>query len=172
MQVYLLKLQKWCEDWGISVNAGKTECQFFTRKKLLKPNLIFNNVSLKYVNEHRILGIIFDSPRLTWRSHTEYLVNNCTNRIQVMKHLASSKWGSNYKILKILYIGYIRSKIGFCATTYSTASKTHIEKLEKIQNACLRLILGVRRTTPILSMEAETNIPPLKIYLQSLVVLL
>ena len=41
-----------------------------------------------------------------------------------------------------------------------------IRMLNITQNTCLRCILGARRTTPILSLEAETGIPPLHIYLK------
>ena len=38
-----------------------------------------------------------------------------------------------------------------------------IHKLSIVQNACLRLIMGARKTTPILSLEAEAMMPPLKL---------
>ena len=42
-----------------------------------------------------------------------------------------------------------------------TASKSNLDKLNKIQNSCLRLALGARKTSPIISLEIESNIPPL-----------
>ena len=47
----------------------------------------------------------------------------------------------------------------FCGT----AAETDLKTLEIIQNDCLRIITGCRRTSPIKSLEVETNIPPLDI---------
>ena len=43
-----------------------------------------------------------------------------------------------------------------------------MKKLCTIQNACMRLTLGARRTSPISSLEAESNVPPLDMYMEYL----
>ena len=47
---------------------------------------------------------------------------------------------------------------------YETAAHSHVDKLNKIQSKCLRIVLGARATSPVISQEAESYIPPLNIY--------
>ena len=47
---------------------------------------------------------------------------------------------------------------------YSVAPYYSLSVLDKVQNQCLRIALGVRRTSPIISLEVESNVPPLDIF--------
>ena len=85
-----------------------------------------------------------------------------------MKVLSSPRFGASHLVLKRFYLAYICFKIAYCSSFFSTAAKSHTRKLLPIQYLTLCLILGARKTTPILSLEAETNIPPLDLYLDSL----
>ena len=81
-----------------------------------------------------------------------------------MKSISSTSWGSATSFLRTFYISYIRSKIDYGSNIYGSASKTNLRILDSIQNSCLRLILGCRKSTPILSLEAESYLPPLTIH--------
>ena len=94
--------------------------------------------------------------------HIKVLIYECIRRTDILKSLASSKWGASTRILRLFYISYIRAKIDYGAILYGNASKTNLDKLEKVQNMCMRVILGAWKTTPILSLQAETNLPPLR----------
>ena len=48
--------------------------------------------------------------------------------------------------------------------SYSSAAKTELQKLDSIQSSALRLLLGARRSTPILSLQAESGIHPLSVH--------
>ena len=47
---------------------------------------------------------------------------------------------------------------------YETAAHSHIDKLNKSKSKCLRIALGARATSPVISLEAESHIPPLNIH--------
>ena len=81
-----------------------------------------------------------------------------------MKTIAPARWGASHVVLKMFYTAYIRAKISFCSSTFRSACPSTFNKLSVIQNACLRLILGARRSTPILSLEAEYQLPPISLY--------
>ena len=87
-----------------------------------------------------------------------------------MKTISSPTCGASSKILRTFYISYIRAKIDYGAVLYSTAAKTNLGRLDKIQNACIRLILAARKLTPIISLEAEAHIASLnmrRVYLRA-----
>ena len=166
MQSYLDSLGWWLEEWNFTINSSKTKMQFFTRKRCGPPSLYLNRQVIEPVREQRLLGVMLDAPRLTWKSHVDHLVANCTRRIKIMKSFSSSSWGASHVVLRRFYIAYIRAKLCYCCPAFSIASKTQLSKLNKIQNACMRLTLGAMKSTPILSLEAETNIPPLELYIK------
>lgn len=168
MQIYLDKLQSWFEDWGFLVNPSKTKMQFFTRKRILKPNLTFNNILIEYVKDQRLLGVVVDAPRLTWRSHISFLITNCTKRLGIMKSLSSNRYGASFEVLRRFYKVYIRPRIVYCASSFCRASNSQKNRLNVIQNSCLRLMMGARKTSPISSLEVEASIPPLALYMEYL----
>ena len=47
---------------------------------------------------------------------------------------------------------------------YGSAKRNLLEKLKVIQNKTLRLILGNRNTSSILSIQAETSVPSLTLH--------
>jgi len=161
MQLYVNKLVKWIEDWGMKVSETKSSCQVFTRSRDRNTIIRIKNFSIPQVKEQRLLGLIFDSPTLTWKSHIEYLINDIRKRIDLMKVLSSTNWGASFKTLKLFYIMYIRSKIDYGSCAYADAAEMHLQKLDKLQNSALRLMLGARKSSPVLSMEVEAYVIPL-----------
>lgn len=168
LQPYLEKLQDWFNKWGFTINAQKTKMQFFTRQKITGPVIEFQGQVLEAVKEQKLLGVYLDAPSLSWSVHVNYLKLDCARRVSVMKSISSIKWGASYVVLRRLYLAYIRPKITYCSLVFCTISDKLMQKLNVIQNSCLRLMLGARRTSPILSLEAETKIPPLRLYMEYL----
>lgn len=168
LQAYLDRLHTWFEDWGFMVNPSKTKMQFYTRKRILKPILCYNEVPIEAVKEQRLLGVVMDAPLLTWKSHISFLVTDCTKRLGMMRSLSSTRFGASFEILRRFYKTYIRPRIAYCASSFCQASNSQINRLNVIQNNSLRLMMGARRTSPISSLEAETNVPPLVLYMEYL----
>ena len=168
LQNYLNQISVWAQTWGFIVNPNKTTFQYFSSKKWTPIQIHFNDSPILHVKEQRLLGLILDSPNLTWNKHVEKLKTDCIRRISIMKTIASINSGASFYVLRLFYQSYIRTKICYGATTFGSIAMTHMRKLEAIQNACLRLMLGARKTSPILSLQAEASIPPLNMYIQYL----
>ena len=169
MQRYLDAFHVYCERWGLVVSPEKTVFQYFTHKRVNIPVLRYHRMALRYVRQHKLLGMILDAPRLKWGPHLSHLRVNVVRRIDVLKHMASPNWGACRRHLRMFYCAYIRAKIDYGSVLYMTASPTQLARLDVLQNTCLRLILGARRTTPIVSLEAEAHLPPLLLRRQYLV---
>ena len=164
MQHFMNKLVKWLEDWGMSINEGKTVRQIFSRKHNISTVIRIKHRAISQVKEHRLLGMIFDAPALTWRKHILNLADSCRRRLDVMKTLSAISWGASRKILRMFYIAYIRSKMDYGAILYSGAAKTNLNLLNRVQNSAMRMITGARKTSPILSLEIDTVLPPLNLH--------
>lgn len=164
LQKQLDKISNWCQEWGFIINPQKTTLQHFTLRKLDKPLLKLSGNIIQHTKEQKLLGLTFDSPRLTWGPHIRITQADCHRRINIMKSIASINYGASFKNLRMFYLAYIRAKLNYGSSVFASASKTNLQKLCTVQNSCLRLMLGARRSSPILSMEIEANIPPLKLY--------
>ena len=105
-----------------------------------------------------------DSPRLTWRPHIANVKSACIPRLNIIKSISSFHWGADRRLLLNVYVAYVRSLIDYGSVFYSVAPHYILSSLDRIQNLCLRLALGVRQTTPIISLEIESNVPPLDIH--------
>ena len=79
-----------------------------------------------------------------------------------MKAISSTVWGATARMLRTFYIAYVRAKIDYGSIIYSNAKKSLTQRLDIIQNKALRMLLGARNTSPILSMEVEAFLPPLE----------
>ena len=81
-----------------------------------------------------------------------------------MKYVSGTKYGADKKTLMKLYISLIRSKLDYgCQAYATTASKTHLKRLDKIQSAVLRTITGAYKHTALIDLEVESHMLLLKL---------
>jgi ribonuclease HI len=162
MQRYIERLVKWLEGWGLVVSQEKSSMQVFTSKRKNQNAIIrVKKQVIPCKKEQRLLGLILDAPNLTYKAHVNYLTDDIRKRLAIMKVLSSISWGASKKVLRNFYIAYVRSKMDYASVIYNSAARTILEKLDKLQNVALRLMLGAWKTSPILSMEVEAFIAPL-----------
>jgi hypothetical protein len=77
-------------------------------------------------------------------------------------------WGADSTTLLRLYHCLVRSKLDYGCIVYGSARDSHLQSLDRVQNAALRVCLGAFRTTPISSLHVEANEPPLTLRRQKL----
>ena len=83
------------------------------------------------------------------RKHIENTAGKARRRLNIVKKLASPKWGAHKQTLRQLYMG--------------TATHTNLATLDKVQNKAWRFISGAMKTTPTSACEIECNIEALDI---------
>ena len=111
IQDTLNKLTSWSNQNGLKFSTTKSVYCIFTRNRKTRDlNLTLSNAYLPRSNEVKYLGIIFDS-QLTWGPHINYIKNKCMKRMNVIKHVANKKWGSDRKTLYMLYVSLIQSQL-------------------------------------------------------------
>ena len=167
-------LQTWASRWCLEFNTTKTKALCFTKKriseKLQDPGfqLKLNQEDIEWVKTTRYLGVTLDAPTLTWKKQYEELARAGQQRINIMRAISGTSWGANRELLLNFYKMYVRSKICYAATATASACQSRKETLEKIQNAALRVALGARKSTPINSLQAEADMPPILDHLEIL----
>lgn len=161
MQLALDKLTAWAQDWCITINREKSSATLFTLSTKQQPGrLKMGDSPLRFEDQQTYLGVTFDR-RLTWKHHVESAEAKARRKLSIMRKLAGTQWGANEKILKTVYQGAVRPHLEYGSNAWMTATKTHHQTLDRVQNQALRIITGGLRSTPIEKMEHTTNIQPL-----------
>ena len=84
-----------------------------------------------------------------------------------MRAITGLRGGATPPVLRSYYMQGIHSIIEYGAPCLATASEKCLTSLEKIQNQALRIIAGAPNWTKTCTLQAETNIPPIKMRLYS-----
>ena len=168
MQSQLDMFYAWTKQWGLTLNLAKTKCMLFTSRQAATIPLSLDGCVLAFVGQYRYLGVVLDAPRLRWEPHINSLKLNCIPIVNLLRSISGRQWGADRILLLKLYKILIRSRLDYGAAFYASAAPTNLEKLNVIQNNCLRIALGCRKTTPISTMEVEANIPPLSVHRKEL----
>ncbi|XP_052749059.1 uncharacterized protein LOC128200254 [Galleria mellonella] len=98
---------------------------------------------------------------LRWGTHINEICEKSYKLLNILKVLAGSSWGVHPIHLRKLYISLIRSRIDYASFLYATGAKTHLNKLNIVQNKALRICGSFIKSTPIHVMETELALPPL-----------
>lgn len=171
VQNSLNNLQEWSMKTGFKFSKTKTEYMIVSKKRKISNNikLYLNNHNIKKVNKLNILGLVFDK-KMTWNFHINKLKSDCYKRLNIIKALSSTTWGSDRKCLLNTYRAIIRQKIDYGSVIYDSARKRTLNSLECIQNTALRLAIGAFKTSPIKSILAEAEEMPLELRRKELVI--
>jgi ribonuclease HI len=169
----LEKAAKTAFDWAINnavaFDETKTELMHFSTKRT--PNTDFNasvtlpnGTVIKPGEVVRWLGIWLDR-KLNFNHHVEHKVAAAKRALHSISRLATSEWGLSASAFRQLYLTCITTVSDFGAEVWWKEQKTHIEKLQSLQNLAMRKILGAFRSSPSAAMEVELSILPPKIRL-------
>ena len=162
MQIALDKVVTWVDQLCVTINREKTTGTLFTLSPKIQPGrLTLDDMPLKIEEQQTYLGVTFDK-RMTWKQHITSAEAMARRKMNIMRKLARTKWGTNEKILKSVYQGNVRPHLEYGSSSWMTAAKTHHQTSDKVQNQALRIITGAMKSTPIQSMEDITNLPPLR----------
>jgi ribonuclease HI len=147
-------------ELGLELNIEKSLIMLFTHKKIIFPEINTKYGTLKVSDSARYLGIILDS-KLLWKQQIDNLEKRCKSPMNIIKSVACVSWGAEPACLLKIYRALILSKLQNSAFLWQQANEKSRKQLDFIQNSAMRKILGALHSTPIHSMQAETNLLPL-----------
>ena len=111
---------------------------------------------------------MFLGHRLNWQTYINYIRDKSMSSMRILSCLRKTWWGADSSPLLHLYISLIRSKIEYGRFLISPSAKTHLDKLQKVQNIAIRIAMGYRVSTPINVMTAKSKIPYVNIRMKEL----
>ena len=163
IQTALNYVNTWCEKWGLPISPTKSAAIVFSPPRLPchnPPQLTINNQNIAYVTHYKYLGVTLDQ-KLKFNEHFLDIIQRCSRRINIMKCIAGQDWGADRRTLLQLYKTLIRPIIDYNGFLYDDISNDKIDSLQIIQNNALRIITGAFRTSPVVNLHIEVNLPTL-----------
>ena len=139
MQLALDKLSAWTDNLCMTINKEKSSVTLFSLStKKQAERLIIDDSPLGYEDQQTYLGVTFDK-RLTWKQHIKNIESKARRKLDTLRKLAGTQWGASEKILKSVYLGFIRPHLEYCSTSWMTAAWSHQQLIQRVQNQALRI---------------------------------
>ena len=82
----LLIISQWAKQWLLSFNPTKTVAMHFTNTNVQSPDLLFNNVPIQFVRNHKHLGLTLSSNG-KWREHINNITQSSNKILGIMRSL-------------------------------------------------------------------------------------
>ena len=123
----------WAKQWLIKFNPLKTEAILFTLFYFfyfnIFPNLIFNDTQIKFVEDHKHLGLTFSSNG-KWHKHIDNILNSAAKVVGIMRKL---KFTLSRIALNQIYVSYVLPIIEYSSVVWDNCSDQDAYALEKLQ---------------------------------------
>ena len=133
-------IYRWARKWLVDFNAAKTVSLIISKKRL-KPNhpeLFMANSSIKEVNQHKHLGLIFSSDA-TWTNHIKVISEKAWKRIGYLRRL---RFLLDRPSLQKIYTTFIRPLLEYGNIIWDSCTLENKRTIENIQLEVARLVTG------------------------------
>ncbi|GFX52995.1 probable RNA-directed DNA polymerase from transposon X-element [Trichonephila clavipes] len=136
---HLKLLEKYYDQWKISINVEKSAVVIFTKKRKLPPPPTMYNTTIPWSQSTKYLGIIFDK-NLTWRTHIQHTRNKLMKIMFKLYPLIgrNSELSRDNKVL--LFTAVMRPILAYGCPVWGYAAKTNINILDTLQNSTIQMI--------------------------------
>jgi len=149
--------------WKITLNVNKTQAIFFTRRRTReipkRPLYITRDCRVPWEPKHvKYLGVMLDK-KLTFASHVSYVLEKTNKAISILYSLVSRNSALKVDNKLLLYKVALRPIFAYACPIFNSAAKTHLKKLQTLQNKALKMCLNVhwRTSTNVIHNEAELD---------------
>lgn len=151
MENGLASCNKYLRKWKIKINPAKTQAIIFpfnkSPKRIPNRNLKFGDEEIPILNDVKYLGVVLDK-KLNFSKHIDETSKKCSKVLKALWPLISYRSSLNAKNKNLIFKAVIRPSLTFACPLWYKAAKTHIKKLQIIQNKCLKIINNLRWRYP------------------------
>lgn len=170
LQYHLDLVTTFFGDWKLTVNPTKSQAILFPPRNK-KPDCTELSVlgqPIPWSPQVRYLGVIFDE-MLKWGP----AVNDRVAKVRAAagalhSHLSSSS-SLNQRIRVTLYKVYLRPVLMYGAQVWTSATATHLKKVQRAQNRILKIITGRPTRYPTQDLHDELNIELVRDYINTII---
>ena len=151
-------LDRWVESKGLALAPEKSTVSLFTpdtHQSHHHPQVLLRGTHLKLDRHPTILGVTFD-PHFTFSQHSKTIAAKARSKLALLKATAGSTWGASKEVLTTTFKGLIKSVLNYAAPVWApNMSASSFARLQRVQNAALRIITGCLSASPINHLHEE-----------------
>ncbi|GFS57444.1 RNase H domain-containing protein [Trichonephila clavipes] len=115
----------------------------------------------KKVDLPTYLGVTLD-PELRFSKHIEQTANKALGKLNILRKLSGTSWGSRPQTLKITFCTAIRPVLEYATPIWTPASISVKRKLDSVQHRAAKIIIGAVSSTNNEKAEQECGLPPIE----------
>ncbi|GFU23428.1 reverse transcriptase domain-containing protein [Trichonephila clavipes] len=153
------------ENLKLTINADKTNyCIFSTdrqHRSSFNANIKMQNSQIKKVDLPTYLGITLD-PELRFSKHIEQTANKALGKLNILRKLSETSWGSRPQTLKSTFGTVIRPVLEYAIAIWTPASISVKRKLDSVQHRAAKIIIGAVSSTNNEKAVQECGLPLLE----------
>ena len=158
LQSMLNDLKRYCDQWRLKVNTGKTKVMVFEKGRHTRPDLYFGNTLLEVVESFKYLGVVFYK-NCHWNRMQKRLADHgsfALHKLYVLMDKVNLPVSELCKLFEVL----VEPVISYSAEVWGYNEAKDIESLHL--KFC-RKILGVKKSTNISGLYGELGRTPLSV---------
>ena len=143
MNEVLKEVTEWLEVNKLKLNVSKTKSMIVGKQKfkyeIEQQGLEFRACGevIEVVKEIKYLGVIIDD-KLKFSSHINYVCKKIAKKIGVLKRVS---WYLSIDSRKLVYNTIVLPHFNYCSTVLYLANQSDMDRLQKLQNRAMRVIL-------------------------------
>ncbi|KAK3096760.1 hypothetical protein FSP39_003001 [Pinctada imbricata] len=143
-------ISAWCKENRMVINESKTKCilvgarQKISRLPTTTLSLKVNDKLIDNLTSDKLLGVYIDN-YLQFDKHIDEVCKAITQKIALLRRI-KKYLGLQHRVL--YYNAYILPSIDYCLTIYGNASKSHLDRILKLQKSAARVIMDAPPDTP------------------------
>ena len=148
INIDLENIARYSEKNSLDLNAGKSKYIIFGTKNTLSklkdkrlPPVLINRKQIDREKTVKNLGVIFDE-NLSFEKHINKIISKSVGKL---KHAFRFKNFLSQEAKIIIVESYILSNLHYCDILFQNLSCTFKNKLQKLQNWCIRFIFRVKK---------------------------
>lgn len=164
---------RWARTHGATFAPKKYELVHLTRRPKrvnLAATVQIDQATIEPETAIRVSGLWIDT-KLRWGPHLAKVQMKLSDQVQALKCMSASTWGVTFHKAREVYRAVVTPVMMFAAPIWhepkGTGKSTEalVKRLAVVQNNCPRSILGAYKATPVQVLEAEAEVPPVRIQL-------
>ena len=128
----LMKVNEWCDLWGIKLNASKTKTMIVSRSCTMNPQspaLTIGRTVLKESDDPAILGVTFNS-NMTFKKHLHSVSRETSQWLGILRK--SSQVFHDRLLFGRCFRGFVLPVLEYCSAIWCSAADTHLRLLDRI----------------------------------------
>ena len=149
VQDCVLDVKQWMTDNKLKLNDDKTEAILFRKKTVtsasLPQSIQICNSEISFSDHARNLGFTVSSDM----SLDKHISLVCRSAYFELHRISSIRKFLTIQITNTLICAFVLSKLDYCNSLLANCPQNLLDKLQKVQNAAVRLIFQVKKTEHI-----------------------